>query len=159
MKEKWLMYRIWLSPSEQEDFVRKLINNKPPFPFSFNRYTKDNIRKDEKPHIQFRFRDRYIKDAHLYLGYYDSKESMTFYKWNAHINTIKTAEIATACALLFMKKAGVVIRPNPFVMANFLHFFLDDLGHTYYDEEILHTHCADFFRYKRLLKNRYEEEE
>ena len=155
--KKWVMFRIWIPTNEQKDFVMTLVKNKPTFPFSFNRYTEVNITKDEKPHIQFRFPEENQKDAEQLLKNLTTKET-TLCDWDGHINTIKTAEVASKCALHFMELMGAYTRPNPLVMAEFLHFFLDDLGHSYYDEALLHQSCADFFRQRRKIREEWSKE-
>ncbi len=137
------MYRIWIKKENQLDFIDKLVDNQPSFPFSFNRYYDLKL-TDEKDHIQFRFRKEDETAATEYLsklGYSD----MTLFEWESNSHTIQTALVASKCACDFMKLNQCRVAPNSITMMEFLHFFFDAIGLSYKQEAFLAKNCLDFW--------------
>ena len=153
----WKMYRIWMDTTEQREFIGKMIENNPSFPFSFNRYSGLKA-TGERDHIQFRFPEEYKKEADEYLEKMP-QFGKDIFDWKEHKNTILTAMVASKCSLLFMKEFECNVRPNTLVLSEFLHFFLDDLELSYLDEYLLYSTSANFFQNLMGVKNKEKNEQ
>lgn len=150
--EKWKMFRVWLDHSGQKIFVNRLIKNPPSFPFTCNKYTNMPAERD---HVQFRFPESQLENAIAYMKQ-DPNEVYQYdvYDWNEHPSTIINMQIATECALIFIRRTSAT-RVVPYVMTEFLHYFLNILDYGYFDEEEIGLLMVSFWRNRRQLKKEY----
>lgn len=152
----WLMFRILLSAGkEQMDFIRKLVEDPPSFPFSFNRYY--NI-ENEPDHIQFRFAEENLEKATKYVESKTDVEKRLFEWIETNVMSTQSALTASRCALIFMRDYGTFYPPNTIVMQEFLHFFFDAIGQSYSSEEAIGRHIANFWQTRRKLRKSFKED-
>lgn len=151
--ETWVMFRVYLDLKGQKNLIFRFIDNPPPFPFTFNQYYGV---QNERDHLQFRFPEQHHALAEEYLKQGTEPYQYELFEWKEHPATIINMQIATKLGLLFLKETGVEMRTTPMQMTEFLHYFLNILNYSYFDEEELAMSIRNFWKTRRELTREFQ---
>ena len=151
--EVWQMFRVYLDQKGQHELIQRFINETPQFPFCFNQYF--GAPNGEKDHIQLRFPISQRENAEAYLKTGNDLYTYELFDWKEHPATIINMQLATKIGLVFLKETGIEMRTTPMQMTEFLHYFLNILNYTYFDEEELALTIRNFWKTRRDLTREF----